>query len=102
MAETQADKLAAALLMPRFIVEIALTDFNSGNRIWIFVTQVFVPEERTTINKMAAQIGVSYTALLIRLKQLGMLEYHPLEEYLESGLFTEPQDGSGSEGAFVW
>ena len=35
------------------------------------------------ISKMAAQIGVSYTAMLIRLRQFNLLEYHLIEEYLD-------------------
>lgn len=59
MEEMQADKLAASLLMPGFVVEAALRDFNNGNKIRIFGDHVLAPEERTRINKMAAQIGVS-------------------------------------------
>ena len=88
MTEMQADKLAACLLMPWFVVEAALNDFNNGNKIRIFGDQVLAPEERTKINKMAAQIGVSYTALLIRLRQFGLLEYHSLDEYIESQLIV--------------
>ena len=89
MTEMQADKLAACLLMPSFVVTAALKDYNHGNKVRIFGDQVLAPEERTTINKMAAQIGVSYTALMIRLKQFNLLEYHSLDEYLESQLFVE-------------
>ena len=35
---------------------------------------------------MASQIGVSYTALLIRLRQFELLDYRPLEEYLDRTL----------------
>lgn len=88
MEETQADKLAAAILMPGFIVSAALKEFNNGNKIRIFGDQVVAPQERIAINKMAAQIGVSYTALMIRLRQFGLLEYHPLEEYIETQLLA--------------
>ena len=47
------------------------------------------PEGRITLNKMAAQIGVSFSALLIRLRRLGMLEYHPVSEYIEMTLRME-------------
>ena len=32
---------------------------------------------------MADSMGVSFTALVIRLRGFGMLNYHPLEEYME-------------------
>lgn len=89
LEETQADKLAASLLMPFFIVESALKDFNYGNKLRVFGDQVLAPEERTKMNKMAAQIGVSFTALFIRLRQYGLLEYHPISEYIETSLGME-------------
>ena len=89
LIESQADKLAAALLMPHFIVETALKDFNGGNKVRIYGDNVLDPEDRIKINQMAAQIGVSYTALLIRLRQFRWLDYHPLSEYIESTLLGE-------------
>jgi len=89
LVEMQADKLAASLLMPRFVIYAALRDFNNGNRIRIFGDQVLAPEERIKLNKMAAQIGASFTALLIRLRQFDMIEYHPLDEYIDSQLIGE-------------
>ena len=89
LAETQADKLAAALLMPYFIVEAALKDFNNGNKLKIYGDSVFAPKDRIIIKKMAAQIGVSFSALLIRIKQLDMVECRPIDEYVEATLMTE-------------
>lgn len=89
MTESQADKLAASLLMPFFLVERALKDINNGNKVRIFGDNVISPDERIILNKMAAQIGVSFTALLIRLRQFGMLDYHPLGEYIETTLGME-------------
>jgi Zn-dependent peptidase ImmA (M78 family) len=86
MAETQADKLAASLLMPYFIVETALRDFNNGNRLPVYGDSVLASKDRTKINKMAAQIGVSFTALMIRLRQFQMLDYHPVYEYIEANI----------------
>ena len=89
MTESQADKLAASILMPFFLVERALRDINHGNKVRIFGDNVISPEERIILNKMAAQVGVSFTALLIRLRQFGMLEYHPISEYIETTLRME-------------
>ena len=89
LVEAQADKLAASLLMPFFIVETALKDYNNGNKLRIYGDNVLAPVDRIKIEKMAAQIGVSFTALLIRLRQFKMLEYHPISEYIESALLTE-------------
>ena len=89
MTESQADKLAASLLMPFFLVKRALKDINHGNKVRIFGDNVISPDERIILNKMAAQIGVSFTALMIRLRQFGMLDYHPLGEYIETTLGME-------------
>ena len=89
LVETQADKLAASILMPYFIVEIALKEHNNGNKLKIYGDYVLTPEDHIIIEKMAAQIGVSYTALLIRLKQFAMLSYRPITEYIESNIMME-------------
>lgn len=89
LGESQADKLGACILMPSFVIARALKDFNDGNKIRIYGDNVMAPEERIKLNKMAAQIGVSYTALLIRLRQHSLLDYRPLEEYIGATLFQE-------------
>lgn len=89
MGETQADKLGACILMPSFVITQALMDFNDGNKIRIYGDNVIAPDERIKVNKMAAQIGVSFTALMIRLRQYSLLEYQPLEDYLGATLFKE-------------
>ena len=81
IVENQADRLAAAILMPRFTVDQALDDFYKGKKIPVYGQNIFAAREEKAISRMAAQIGVSYTAMLIRLRQFGLLEYRPVEEY---------------------
>ena len=38
---------------------------------------------------MAAQVGVSFSAMQIRLRELDLLEYHPLDEYAERNILME-------------
>lgn len=83
VVENQADRLAAAILMPQFTVDRALMDFHKGRRIVVYGQNVIADREQKVISRMAAQIGVSYTAMLIRLRQFGLLDYHPIEEYLD-------------------
>ena len=83
IVENQADRLAAAILMPRFTVDRALDDFYKGKRIPVYGQNIIAPKEDKAISRMAAQIGVSYSAMLIRLRQFGLLDYHPIEEYLD-------------------
>ena len=69
--------------MPQFTVDRALMDFHRGRQIVVYGQNVVADKEQKVISRMAAQVGVSYTAMLIRLRQFGMLEYHPIEEYLD-------------------
>ena len=86
IVENQADRLAAAILMPRFMVDRALDDFYKGKRIPVYGQNIIAPKEDKAISRMAAQIGVSYSAMLIRLRQFGLLDYRPVDEYFEKAL----------------
>ena len=80
--ESRANKLAAALLLPRFVIENALKRFNKGEPIRIYGENVFDPEGRVIMKQMADLLGVRFQPLFIRLRQFGLLDYHPLEEVL--------------------
>lgn len=41
---------------------------------------------KAVIRRMAAYIGVSYTALVIRLRDMGLFEYHNILEYISNEL----------------
>ena len=83
MQESQADKLAAAILMPDFIVVRALEKEGAADGIRVYGDSVVSKEDRIRLNRIANRIGVSYTALMIRLRQFNKLEYHPLCEYTD-------------------
>ena len=85
--ESRANKFAAALLLPKFIVEDALKKYNNGNPIHVFGENVFAPRERMTLNQMTNLLGVSFQTLYIRFKQFGMLDYRPFGELLENHIF---------------
>ena len=84
MVENRADRLAAHLLMPESIVLQALTDFHNGDPIPVYGQNLVTPEEYRIVNKMADQMEVSYSALMIRLKELRLISYRPQEEYTEA------------------
>ena len=84
--ENRADRLAAVILMPGFTVSLALNDFNRGERVRIYGENVLADRERKVIHKMAAQVGASFTAMMIRLRELDLLEYRPLIEYLDKAI----------------
>ena len=80
--ESRANKIAAALLLPRFVVENALKRFNKGEPIRIYGENVFDSEGRVVMKQMADLLGVRFQPLFIRLRQFGLLDYHSLEELL--------------------
>ena len=71
------------LLMPRFLVDRSLDEFADGKPIPLYGSNVFDPSDKLVLQRMADAMGVSYTALVIRLRGLGLLERHDLSEYVE-------------------
>ena len=79
--ETFANRAAACLLMPRFLVEKAFKKYNGGKPIAAYGdAAVITKEDKITIRKIADEMGVSYLSLYYRLKELKLFEYHPIEE----------------------
>lgn len=66
--EWQADTMGASLLMPRRIIENALAKYNQSNPIKVYGDNTITSKDKAVIRRMAAYIGVSYTALVIRLR----------------------------------
>ena len=84
--EWQANTFSASLLMPRPVRRETLKRFNGGKRLPIYGEAVFHPREKVILQKMAASLDVSFTALVIRLRGLGMLNHHDISEYIEKEL----------------
>ncbi len=83
--EWQADTMGASLLMPRRIIENALAKYNQYNPI-SYGDNTITSKDKAVIRRMAAYIGVSYTALVIRLRDMGLFEYHNILEYISNEL----------------
>ena len=62
--EWQADTMGASLLMPRRIIENALAKYNQSNPIKVYGDNTITSKDKAVIRRMAAYIGVSYTALV--------------------------------------
>ena len=84
--EWQADTMGASLLMPRRIIENALAKYNQSNPIRVYGDNTITSKDKAVIRRMAAYIGVSYTALVIRLRDMGLFEYHNILEYISNEL----------------
>lgn len=81
--EWQANALAAELLMPAHLVGKVLSDLGYIGRVPIYPDNKLLFPERRLLRKAADFLGVSKAALLIRFKQLNLLDYHSREEYLK-------------------
>ena len=80
--EAQIDRLGAALLMPRSLMEDTLRRYTKRDKVTVYGDNLLKLEDKGNISKMAAAMNVSYTAFFIRLKELNMLEHKPLGEYI--------------------
>lgn len=77
--EWQANTLAAALLLPQDLVDYAMYLFSLPEKIKV-LNKIYTPRVYEQFAGMAEFLGVSKTALAIRMKQLGRLE----KEYLHN------------------
>lgn len=87
---------AACFLMPRFLVERVLKKYNGGKAIVAYDNLVMKQDQKCVIQKMADAMGVNYTPLFNRLKELKLFEMRPIEEYLSEfrsggGTWCQPQ-----------
>lgn len=71
--ETLTNRLGAAVLMSPFLV----------------AEGVFAPDTKIRLQSMSDALGVSYSALINRLRELRLLECRPIEEYIDRSLFPE-------------
>ena len=84
--EWQANIIGAALLMPRYVMIETLKRFNGGRRLPVYGENIFHPREKAILCKMANALRVSHTALVIRLRDIGMLNRHDVSEYIQKEL----------------
>ena len=78
--EWRADRGAAALLMPKQLVLKVYHEIVGVEKIAVYGSDTFMPEDRERIFMIADRLGVSFTALMIRLREFGMLAQHKTSE----------------------
>lgn len=94
--ETLIDRMGAALLMPRFMVRNVVAMHGCAGGIPVFGDRVMRTTDKLMIKQMANTMGVSFSAFLIRLRELGYLSRRPLYEFI-----TEEM-GLGQDGEQRW
>lgn len=84
LAETQMDRLASILLMPAFMVVQTLRKHNNGQPVSIYGDGVLRSADKIAVQNMANEMGVSFSAMLTRLRVLNYTERRDLSEYIET------------------
>lgn len=80
--EWQANVLGAAILMPQKEIDLAMWYFASGKPL-ICYERKFSHHDRLVLDMTCRQLGVSKSAAIIRLRQLGYIEDRPYSEYID-------------------
>ena len=57
--------------------------FSEKNKIPVYGDCVFLPEIKPSMQSMADELGVSFTAMLIQLRKYGLLEERDMAEYFD-------------------
>lgn len=86
MNEVCTSRLGAAILMPRFMVVETLKKHNNGKPLRCYDGNVFASEDRKKALKMADCLVVSFAAFVNRLRELNLLDYHPIGEYIYASM----------------
>ncbi len=80
-SEWQANTFSAAFLMPRYLIDYFFYITQHTPKVIIYPCGNLLHSESRFIKQMADFLGVSKTAMLIRLKQLQLTELHSNDEY---------------------
>jgi hypothetical protein len=80
--ENKIDRLAAAVLMPRFMMLNTVDRLTGGRPISIYGDCLISLEDKLLVRKMAETMVVSYTAFFIRLKQLRLYTSRSADEFI--------------------
>lgn len=80
--EWQANVLGAAILMPQREIDLSMRMFACGRKLVSF-DGWFSHNDKLALSLICSALGVSKSAAVIRLRQLGYLEDRPYSEYVD-------------------
>lgn len=83
ICEIEANKVSAALLLPKFLLENTLIRTIEKDKFTVYGEYQMLPDDSYKFKEMAEDLGVSPVTLQIRLKNCKMLEYKDMSEYLK-------------------
>ena len=90
--EVESNRFAASLLMPESTVAMLMHKLFEDKKIIRYPGNILGGEDTDTVASMAKFFGVSYSAMVYRLKDLGYFEDGELETYVEDNVLGEPQN----------
>ena len=73
--------MGAFILMPRSSLMKNIQHWFHANKIPVYGNRLFLPETKLILQKLASQMVVSNTALVIQLDKCNYLEQRKMEEY---------------------
>lgn len=82
--ETQADRISACLLMPKNILLKYLETYLNSHKVIRYENHGISLYDQSMLKKIASEMKVSITALMIRLKELNLIEVRPLSADYDS------------------
>ena len=88
-AEIQANTVSCALLMPRFLLNKKLREYNGGRKLVVYGDYVVAAETRTIIEQMAFSMEVSYNMLFNELRKNKLFIIKPIDLYLNAIVSSE-------------
>lgn len=80
--EWQANTLGAAILMPQKEIDLAMWRFACGRKLKNYEGR-FDYSDKLALSLICSTLGVSKSAAIIRLRQLGYIEDHPYRDYID-------------------
>ncbi len=88
-AEIQANTVSCALLMPKFLINKKLREYNAGRKLVVYGDYVVAAETRAIIEQMAKSMEVSYKMLFNELRKNKMFIIKPIDLYLNAIVSSE-------------
>ena len=98
--EWQANVLASVLLMPRYLVECMQSIVQHPQKYVIYDDKNVLDDERAAIKALATSLGVSYSAMLYRLKRLDLVIQKSYLEYIYEADAAHRREGLTFEPLF--
>ena len=92
ISENQANQMSAALQMPMFLLKNTMRRICKKDKFTVYGDHQMLPKDSANLKKMADDMGVSPTTLLIRLRGCKLIEHRDIDEYMKIINLRECED----------